>query len=71
MVAEEAKVEKAKDAVAVQRKAARANLVRKQGLERSAAAAKAEVAKLVVRGRAARGAGGPRPARRRQSSCVP
>ena len=53
MVAEEAKVERAKVAVAVQRKAARANLVHKQGLERSAAAAKAEVATLVVQGRAA------------------
>ena len=53
MVAEEAKVEKAKEAVAVQRKEARANLVRRQGLERSAAEAKAEVAKLVVRDRAA------------------
>ena len=66
MVAEEAKVEQAKVAVAVQRKAARANLVHKQGLERSAAAARAEVATLVVRSRAARGAGGPRPARGRQ-----
>ena len=54
MVAEEAKVEKAKVAVAVQRKEARANLVRKQGLERSAAAAKAEVATLVVAGAALR-----------------
>jgi murein DD-endopeptidase MepM/ murein hydrolase activator NlpD len=53
MVAEEAKVEKAKVAVGVQRKAARANLVHKQGLERSAAAARAEVAKLVVSSRAA------------------
>jgi murein DD-endopeptidase MepM/ murein hydrolase activator NlpD len=53
MVAEEAKVEKAKQAVAVQRKQARANLVRRQGLERSAAEAKAEVAKLVIRDRAA------------------
>jgi murein DD-endopeptidase MepM/ murein hydrolase activator NlpD len=54
MVAEEAKVEKAKEAVAVQRKEARANLVRRQGLERSAAEARAEVAKLVVHDRAAR-----------------
>ena len=53
MIAEEAKVEKAKEAVAVQRKEARANLVRRQGLERSAEEAKAEVAKLVVRDRAA------------------
>ena len=53
MIAEEAKVEKAKEAVAEQRKEARANLVRRQGLERSAAEAKAEVAKLVVRDRAA------------------
>ena len=53
MIAEEAKVEKAKEAVAVQRKEARANLVRRQGFERSAAEAKAEVAKLVVRDRAA------------------
>ncbi len=53
MVEEEAKVEKAKEAVAVQRQEARANLVRRQGLERSAAEAKAEVAKLVVRDRAA------------------
>ena len=53
MVTQEAKVEKAKEAVAVQRQEARANLVRRQGYERSAAEAKAEVAKLVVRGRAA------------------
>ncbi len=53
MVAEEAKVEKAKEAVAAQRQEARANLVRRQGLERSAASAKAEVANLVVRDRAA------------------
>jgi murein DD-endopeptidase MepM/ murein hydrolase activator NlpD len=50
---EEQKVEEAKVAVGVQRQAARANLVRKQGLERSAAAAKAEVATLVARGRVA------------------
>ena len=53
MIAEEARVEEAKEAVAVQRKDARANLVRRQGLERSAEEAKAEVAKLVVRDRAA------------------
>ena len=53
MVAQEAKVEKAKEAVAVQRKEARANLVRRQGFERTAATAKAAVAKLVVRDRAA------------------
>jgi murein DD-endopeptidase MepM/ murein hydrolase activator NlpD len=53
MVAEEAEVEKAKEAVAVQRQAARANLVNKQGLERAAATARAEVATLVAQGRAA------------------
>lgn len=53
MVAEEAKVEQAKEAVGDQRQAARANLVRKQGLERSAAQARAEVATLVARARAA------------------
>ena len=53
MVAEEARVELAKIEVAAERKAARANLVRKQGLERSATAARAEVAKMVARGRAA------------------
>jgi murein DD-endopeptidase MepM/ murein hydrolase activator NlpD len=53
MVAQEARVEKAKAAVAAQRKEARANLVMKQGLERSAAQARAEVATLVARGRAA------------------
>ncbi len=53
MVAQEAKVEKAKEAVAVQRKEARANLVRRQGFERTAATAKAAVAKLVIRDRAA------------------
>jgi murein DD-endopeptidase MepM/ murein hydrolase activator NlpD len=52
-VAEEAKVEQAKKAVAAQRQAAGANLVRKQGLERSAEQARAEVATLVARGRAA------------------
>jgi murein DD-endopeptidase MepM/ murein hydrolase activator NlpD len=53
MVAEEAKVEEARTAVAVQRQAARENLVRKQDLERSAAAARAEVATMVARGKAA------------------
>ena len=53
MIAQEAKVEKAKEGVAVQRKEARANLVRRQGLERSAEEAKTEVAELVVRDRAA------------------
>ncbi|MET0999576.1 MAG: peptidoglycan DD-metalloendopeptidase family protein [Marmoricola sp.] len=53
MVAEEAKVEQAKVAVGVQRQAARANLVRKQGLEQSASTARAEVATLVARSRAA------------------
>lgn len=56
MVAEEAKVEQAKRAVASQRQAARANLVNKQGLERSAEQAKAEVATLVARGRVAEAA---------------
>ena len=65
MIAEEAKVEKAKEAVAVQRKEARANLVRRQGLERSAAEAKAEVAKLVVRDRAAQAQAAQRASRRR------
>jgi murein DD-endopeptidase MepM/ murein hydrolase activator NlpD len=55
MVAEEAKVEKARAEVAVQRRAARANLVRKQGLERTAAQARAQVATLVARRRAAEG----------------
>jgi murein DD-endopeptidase MepM/ murein hydrolase activator NlpD len=41
------RVAKAKAAVAVQRKAAAANLVRRQGLERAAAADQAQVAKLV------------------------
>lgn len=53
MVEEEAKVEAAKASVAEQRQAARANLVHKQGLEQSAAQARAEVATLVARGRAA------------------
>lgn len=56
MAVEEAKVEKAKVAVGVQRQAARANLVRKQGLERSAATVRAEVGTLVARGRAAEAA---------------
>jgi murein DD-endopeptidase MepM/ murein hydrolase activator NlpD len=51
MVAEEARVETARAAVAVQRKAAAQNLVRKQGLERSAEEARAEVATLVKRAR--------------------
>ena len=51
MVAEEAKVEAARGAVAVQRKVAAENLVRKQGLERSAAQARAEVATLVKQSR--------------------
>ena len=53
MVAQEAAVEKARAAVAVQRRAARANLVRKQSLERTAAAARAEVARLYARARTA------------------
>jgi murein DD-endopeptidase MepM/ murein hydrolase activator NlpD len=53
MVAQEAKVEAAKAAVSEQREAARENLVRKQGLEDAAVAARAEVATLVARGRAA------------------
>lgn len=56
MVAQEAKVEQAKKAVASERQAARANLVNKQGLERSAEQAKAEVATLVARGRVAEAA---------------
>ncbi len=56
MVAEEARVEQAKVAVGVQRQAARANLVRTQGLERSASTARAEVATLVARSRAAEAA---------------
>ena len=71
MVAEEAKVEKAKEAVAVQRKEARANLVRRQGLERSAAEARAEVAKLVVSDRAARAQAGERASRRRGAAECP
>ena len=53
MVAQEAAVEKARAEVAVQRRAARANLVRKQSLERAAAAARAEVARLYARARSA------------------
>jgi len=51
MVVEEAKVEKARAEVAVQRQAAAENLVRKQGLERAAARARAEVGTLVIRAR--------------------
>jgi len=53
LAAQEAAVEKARAAVAVQRRAAAENLVRKQGLEQSAAQARAEVATLVVRARSA------------------
>ncbi len=53
MVAEEARVEQAKQVVAAQRKAARANLVKKQSLENTAAAARSEVATHVGRMRAA------------------
>jgi murein DD-endopeptidase MepM/ murein hydrolase activator NlpD len=53
MVTQEAQVEKAREAVAVQRKAAAENLVRKEGLEQSAASARTEVASLVTRARAA------------------
>jgi murein DD-endopeptidase MepM/ murein hydrolase activator NlpD len=53
MVEQEAAVEKARAVVAVQRRAARANLVRKQSLERSAASARAEVARLYARARSA------------------
>ncbi len=53
MVEQEVVVEKAKSAVAAQRLAARANLVRKEGLERSATSARAEVATQVTRGQAA------------------
>ena len=49
--AEEAKVEVARAAVAVQRRTAAQNLVRREGLERSAAEARAEVAVLVKRAR--------------------
>jgi len=53
MVVVEAQVEKARAEVAVQRKAAAENLVRKESLERSAAQARAAVATLVVRARSA------------------
>ena len=53
MAAVEAQVEKARAAVAVQRKAAAENLVRKEGLERSAAQARSAVATLVTRARSA------------------
>jgi murein DD-endopeptidase MepM/ murein hydrolase activator NlpD len=53
MVAEEARVEQAKIEVGEQRQAARVNLVRKQGLERSAEEARSEVAKQVAGRRAA------------------
>ncbi len=53
MVAEEARVEKAKQVVATQRTAARANLVKKQSLESAAVAARSEVATHVGRMRAA------------------
>lgn len=55
MVTQEKEVEQATAAVAEQRRDARANLVRKQGLERSAAEARAAVATMVTRSRAARG----------------
>jgi murein DD-endopeptidase MepM/ murein hydrolase activator NlpD len=53
LAAEEAKVEKARAAVAVQRQAAAENLVRKEGLEHTAAQARATVATLVIRARSA------------------
>jgi murein DD-endopeptidase MepM/ murein hydrolase activator NlpD len=53
MAAEEAEVEKARAAVAVQRKAAAQNLVHKTALEHTAAQARANVATLVARARAA------------------
>ena len=53
LAAQETKVEEMRAAVAVQRKAAAENLVRKEGLEQSAAQARAAVATLVVRARAA------------------
>jgi murein DD-endopeptidase MepM/ murein hydrolase activator NlpD len=56
MKAQEAAFEKARAVVAVQRKAAAENLVRKQALERAAAEARASVAGLVVRSRAAEAA---------------
>ncbi|WP_027862066.1 M23 family metallopeptidase [Marmoricola sp. URHB0036] len=56
LAAQETKVEQMRAAVAVQRKAAAENLVRKEGLEQSAAQARASVATLVVRARAAEAA---------------
>lgn len=56
LAAQETKVEQMRAAVAVQRRAAAENLVRKEGLERSAAEARAAVATLVVRARAAEAA---------------
>ena len=53
MVLQEASVEKAKQVVAVQRESARANLVKRQSLESTAAAARSEVATHVARMRAA------------------
>lgn len=53
MVTEKKKVEQATAAVAEQRRDARANLVRQQGLERSAAEARAAVGTMVTRSRAA------------------
>jgi murein DD-endopeptidase MepM/ murein hydrolase activator NlpD len=53
MAAEEKKVERAKAEVAVQRQNARENLVKKQALQRTAAAARAEVATMVGRRRSA------------------
>jgi murein DD-endopeptidase MepM/ murein hydrolase activator NlpD len=56
LAAQETKVEQMRAAVAVQRKAAAENLVRKEGLEQSAAQARTAVATLVVRARAAEAA---------------
>ncbi len=53
MVAEEASVEKAKGVVAGQRRAAAAQLVTKQALERTAVASRAEVVRLVAGRRSA------------------
>ena len=53
MAQEEAKVEQARAAVAVQRRAAAENLVRKEALENAATQARAAVARLVVRARSA------------------
>ena len=53
MAAQEKKVEQAKAEVAVQRQQARENLVKKQALQRAAAAARAEVATMVARRSAA------------------